>query len=116
MAATVLSISDASSGIFPHGDGSSGSINLDSSTFSGVLRGAGCAASDISTNDGSEVAFNLVNHLHTKIAAQTATINGADKVRVGTSESLAGTTLTKTYTFSFDLNFSDVSTLNVKDE
>lgn len=116
MAATVLSISDASSGIFPHGDGSSGSINLDSSTFSGVLRGAGCSASDISTNDGSEVAFNLLNHMYDKISAQTATINGADNVRVSTSESLAGTTLTKSYTFTFDLNFSDVSSLNVENE
>lgn len=84
--------------------------------FSGVLISQTNATdADFSANDGSELAYNIINHLYDKIATQTADANGADKVRVGTSTSVTDTSVTKTYTFSFDLGF-DVGTLNVQDE
>ena len=110
MAATVIPVT-GTSGIFEN--------MVMTQSFSGeLIDHTNCTDADFaSTGDGSEVAFNLCDHLYTKINAQvTSGPDGANNVRVGTSESLAGTTLTKTYTFSFDLNFTDVSNLNVKDE
>ena len=89
-----------------------------SDSFSGVIVGqtqalVGDFAGD---GDGSEVAFNIIDHLHTQIAAQTAQSAGADNIRTSSTQTLNGTTLTKNYTFSFDLSFTDASSLNVKDE
>ena len=87
-----------------------------SSSFSGVLVSqTNATAGDFAADDGSELAYNIINHLHSKIATQTADANGADNVRVGTSTSLSDTKVTKTYTFTFDLGF-DVGSLNVVDE
>lgn len=107
MAATVIPIT-GTSGIFE-------GATL-SSAFSGVLVSqTNATAGDFAANDGSELAYNIINHLHGKIATQTADANGADNVRVGTSTSLSDTQVTKTYTFTFDLGF-DVGSLNVVDE
>lgn len=92
-----------------------------SSSFSGVIVAeTEAVVGDFTANggegDGSEVAFNIIDHLHTQIAAQTAQAAGADNIRTSSTQTLNGTTLTKNYTFSFDLSFTDASSLNVKDE
>ena len=87
-----------------------------SNAFSGVLVSqTNATAGDFSANDGSELAYNIINHLYGKIATQTADANGADNVRTSTSTSLSDTQVTKTFTFIFDLGF-DVGSLNVVDE
>ena len=109
MAATVIPVT-GTSGIFE-------GATL-SSAFSGVLVSQTSAtAGDFAANDGTELAFNICDHLYSKINAQvTSGPDGANKVRVGTSSTLSGSTLTKTYTFTFDLGFTDVGSLNVVDE
>jgi len=110
MAATVIPIT-GTSGIFPTAD-------LDTVTFSGLMvSDTSTVASDLNSNDGTELAFNICDHLYSKINAQVISgPDGANKVRVGTSSTLSGSTLTKTYTFTFDLGFTDVGSLNVADE
>jgi hypothetical protein len=110
MAATVIPVTGAS-GIFEGMDMTA--------SFSGeLIDHTSCVDADFaSTGDGTEVAFNICDHLYSEIDAQvTSGPDGANKVRVGTSSTLSGSTLTKTYTFTFDLGFTDVGSLNVVDE
>lgn len=85
--------------------------------FSGVLINETNAldADFAGDGDGSELAFNIIDHLYSKLADQTAEANGANNIRVGTSTSLSTSSMTKNYTFSFDLGLN-VGTLNVLDE
>lgn len=92
------------SGIFP--TSAAGGI------LSDVLKDdCGVTQGDIDSADGSEIIFNLCNHMHSVISSGTAT-----KVRSSSTQNLSGTRLTKSYTFTVDLDLTDIGDLNVQDE
>lgn len=92
------------SGIFP--------TSSAGGALSAALQGdCGVTQGDIDSADGSEIIFNLCNHMHSVISSGTAT-----KVRSTSTQNLSGTRLTKSYTFTVDLDLTDIGDLNVQDE
>ena len=94
----------ANSGIFPNSTAGDTLSNV-------LLDNTGAVLADITDADGSEIIFNLCNHMHSVISSSTAT-----KVRSSSTQNLSGTRLTKSYTFSIDLDLTDIGDLNVQDE
>lgn len=92
------------SGVFPEQNEATGIGTVLTATTSTVQ-------GDIDNNDGSEVIFNLLEQMSSVVSASDAT-----KVRVVTNQNLNGSTLTKNYTFSVDLNLTDIGDLDVQDE
>lgn len=93
------------SGIFPSSDANTTSIS------DALVNDTDAVIGDVTGKDGSEIIFNLCNHMHSVISSSTAT-----KVRSSSTQNLSGTRLTKSYTFSIDLDLTDISDLNVQDE
>lgn len=92
------------SGIFP--------TSAASDTLSAALQAdCGVTQADVDSQDGSEIIFNLCNHMYSVVNSGTAT-----KVRSTSNQNLSGTRLTKSYTFSIDLDLTDIGDLNVQDE
>lgn len=101
--ATELSLYGAS-GLFPSKTGLTG-LQV------AVVDSTSATNDDFTAEDGSEILFNLCNHFHNVVQSGDAT-----NVRSTTGSTLTGSTLVKSYTFTFDLDFSDVSDLNVEAE
>lgn len=101
--ATEISLWGSPSGLFANQDG----VLLETA----LIAVTSATSTDFDNEDGSEVLFNLCNHFHNVVQSGDAT-----NVRSSTGSNLTGNTLTKSYTFTFDLDFSDVSDLNVQAE
>jgi hypothetical protein len=101
--ATEISLWGSPSGLFANQDGA----NLETA----VIAVTSATSTDFDNEDGSEILFNLCNHFHNVVQSGDAT-----NVRSTTGSTLTGSTLVKSYTFTFDLDFSDVSDLNVQAE
>ena len=72
--------------------------------------GVNMASGDISGGDGSEVLFNLCEHFHKVINS-----GDASQVRTSTSSTVSGSTLVRSYTFTFDVNLN-LGNLSVENE
>lgn len=64
------------------------------------------------TNPGaSELVFGLCETMHSKIQSDAASSPAQDNCQSSSTQTLIGSTLTKTYTFTVKLNFNEASTL-----
>ena len=59
----------------------------------------------------SELVFGLCETMHSKIQSDAATSPAQDNCQSSSVQTLVGSTLTKTYTFTVKLNFNEASTL-----
>lgn len=106
-----LPLLDNTSGIFTAGT-TPGSDTLTTA----LTASTNTVAGDISGEDGSEVAFNLVDRIHTAVSAYNAG-HDTDLVNVTSSlsSSVSGDEMTRTYVIAFKVGVSS-SSLDVSAE
>ena len=59
----------------------------------------------------SELVFGLCETMHSKIQSDAASSPAQDNCQSSSTQTLIGSTLTKTYTFTVKLDFNEASTL-----